>query len=158
MNKKNVWVDVKEPLEMHEDERGKIADIFYNENIQHVAIIKSKKGVLRGDHYHKNTVQHMLMTKGVMEYWHKPVDSDEPAKCEILKVGDLISTPVNEIHALKMIEDQEFIVFTEGKRGGKDYESDTFRVTPSIIPGVKKIGDKQVYEDKEENLETHDED
>ena len=144
MNKRNVWKDVKEPLELHEDERGRIADIFYDDSIEHVAIIDSKKGVLRGDHFHKETVQHMLITKGVMEYWHKPVNSKELAKCEVLKVGDIVSTPINEIHALRMREDNQFVVFTEGKRGGKDYEKDTFRVTPSIIPGVVKIGNKQI--------------
>ena len=150
MYKKNVWTDVQEPLEIHKDERGKIADIFYNENIQHVAIIQSKKDVLRGDHYHKNTIQHMLIIKGSLEYWHKPFGSKEPSKCEILKVGDIISTPAMEIHALKIIEDNEFIVFTVGKRRGKDYELDTFRVTPSIIPGVKKIGNKQIQINEEE--------
>ena len=57
---KNVWKDIKEPLEIYEDNRGAIADIFYKENIEHVAIIKSKKGVRRGDHYHKETTQHIL--------------------------------------------------------------------------------------------------
>ena len=37
------------------DKRGSISDIFYNENIQHVAIIKSKPNVLRGNHFHKKT-------------------------------------------------------------------------------------------------------
>ena len=147
MIKRNVWKDVKDPLELHEDDRGRIADIFYQENIQHVAIIDSKAGSLRGDHYHKQTTQHMLITKGSLEYWHKPVDSDEPAECEILKEGDVVTTPPNEIHALRILEDNQFVVFTEGVRGGKDYELDTFRVSPSIIPGVKKVGDKQVQEE-----------
>ena len=50
------------------------------------------------------------------------------------KVGDLIETPPNEMHALKIgSKGNEFIVFTIGKRGGKDYENDTFRFTPSLI-------------------------
>jgi quercetin dioxygenase-like cupin family protein len=134
MNKRNIWNDVKEPLELHEDARGKIVDVFYKEHIEHVAVITTKKGSKRGDHYHKHTVQSMLMVKGTMEYWHKPVDSNEPAKCEILKVGDIVTTPANEIHALRFPEDHEFIVFTEGQRGGKDYESDTYRVPVSIVP------------------------
>jgi len=132
--KSNVFKDVKEPLELHQDARGRIADIFYKENIEHVAIIDSVAGALRGDHWHKHTEQHMLMTKGVMEYWHKRVDSDEPAICGVLYEGDIVTTPPNEIHALRMITDQQFIVFTTGRRGGKDYESDTFRVQPTIIP------------------------
>lgn len=133
MKKKNVWKDVEKPLELHEDERGRIADIFYKENIEHVAIINSKKGALRGDHYHKYTVQHMLITKGALEYWYKPLNSDE-VKCEVLREGDLVTTPPNEVHALGIIEDNVFVVFSKGIRGGKDYESDTFRVSPSIIP------------------------
>ncbi len=121
-------------LEVHRDDRGTIADIFYNTKIEHVAIIQSEPNVIRGNHYHKETTQSMLMTKGSLEYWYKPVDSDEPAKMYLCKVGDLITTGPYEIHALKITEEgNEFIVFTEGKRGGMDYESDTYRVE-SIIP------------------------
>ena len=134
MKVRNIWKDVNPPLELHEDERGKIVDIFYKQNIEHVAVIISKKGVYRGDHYHKETVQHILITKGSMEYWYKPVDSDKPAKMVILKEGERVSTPVNEIHALYFLEkDNQFVVFSTGLRGGKDYEADTFRVKPSII-------------------------
>jgi len=121
-------------LESHSDERGTIVDLFYNENIHHVARVTSKPGVIRGNHYHKETTQHMLMTQGSLEYWYKPVDSTEPAKMVIALVGDLISTGPNEIHALKIGSDgNQFIVFSEGVRGGKDYESDTYRVD-NIIP------------------------
>jgi hypothetical protein len=49
-------------------------------------------------------------------------------------VGDLISTGPNEIHALKIGgEGNQFIVFSEGVRGGKDYESDTYRVENIIL-------------------------
>ncbi|MEK6927740.1 MAG: hypothetical protein AABX11_04875 [Nanoarchaeota archaeon] len=137
MKKINVWREVIPPLELHEDYRGKIADIFYNQNIQHVSIISSKKGALRGDHYHKNTTQHMLITKGALEYWYKPFDSNEPAKMILLKTGDLVSTPPNEIHALRIVEENEFVVFTQGIRGGKDYEADTYRITQTIIPKDK---------------------
>ena len=52
---------------------------------------------------------------------------------ELAKKGDLITTSPYEIHTLKITEKgNTFIVFSEGKRGGSNYESDTFRV-PSII-------------------------
>ncbi|MBX4211059.1 hypothetical protein KW783_03765 [Candidatus Parcubacteria bacterium] len=129
MKIKNIWKDVETPLELHTDARGAIADIFYNQPMDHVAIINSKPGVLRGNHYHKETTQHMLITKGSLEYWHKDVGSKEPAKMVVAREGDLVSTPPLEIHALVILKDgNQFIVFSEGKRGGKDYESDTFRV------------------------------
>ena len=134
MIKKNVWQDIETPLEFHEDPRGKIADIFYKENINHVAIINSKAGSDRGDHYHKQATQHILITKGALEYWYKPLNSDQHAKCEIIRSGDMITTPPYEVHALRIIENNEFIVFSQGVRGGRDYEKDTFRVQPSIMP------------------------
>ena len=134
MEKWNVWNDVTEPLELHEDYRGRIADIFYKRNIDHVAIIDSNPNVLRGDHYHKSTTQHMLITKGGLEYWYKLIDSDEPAECVVLREGDIVTTPPFEVHALKILpEGNQFVVFSEGSRGGKDYELDTFRVDSSII-------------------------
>jgi len=129
----NVFNKENSNLEVHQDNRGIIADIFYNTKIEHVAIIQSEPNVIRGNHYHKETTQSMLMTKGSLEYWYKPVDSDEPSQMYLCKVGDLITTEPYEIHALRITDEgNEFIVFTEGKRGGMDYESDTYRVD-SII-------------------------
>jgi len=134
MKKINLFNSTNAPLEVFSDARGIIADVFYEHNINHVAIISSNPNAIRGNHYHKETTQHMLMTKGSLEYWYKDLNSDEPAKMYLAVVGDLVSTPPYEIHALKITEEgNEFIVFSEGKRGGKDYESDTFRVE-SIIP------------------------
>jgi len=136
--KKNVWKNVEPPLEVHKDNRGEIADIFYNTKIEHVAIINSKKGVRRGDHYHKETIQHMLITEGSLVYVSQPADKREPVKHALLKKGDLITTPALEIHTLLFPEDNEFIVFTSGLRGGKDYENDTFRVEPLKLPDELK--------------------
>ena len=136
MQIKNIWKNVSAPLELHEDGRGSIVDIFYNTELNHINSIKSVKGALRGDHYHKETTQHMLMVKGSMEYWYKPVDSEESPKYVVVKKGDLVTTPPNEIHSLKILEDNtEFITFSSGLRGGQDYEKDTIRVEPSLIPG-----------------------
>ncbi|MDP4039127.1 MAG: hypothetical protein Q8P57_00925 [Candidatus Pacearchaeota archaeon] len=131
--RRNIW-NVSPPLEMHEDDRGKIADIFYNENINHVAVITSKKGISRGNHYHKQTTQHTLVTKGSLIYLSQPADKSEPVKAILLKEGDLATSPPNEVHAMLFPEDNEFIVFSSGLRGGQDYEKDTFRVSPLELP------------------------
>jgi dTDP-4-dehydrorhamnose 3,5-epimerase-like enzyme len=129
----NIYNGLNDKLEVHIDPRGIIADIFYNVNINHVAIITSEPNVIRGNHYHKETTQHMFITQGELEYWYKSVDSDEPAQMYLTSIGDVISTGPNEIHALRITgAGNQFIVFSEGKRGGSDYESDTFRVD-SII-------------------------
>mgnify|MGYP001180190060 CR=1 FL=1 len=121
--------NIKFPLEKHEDDRGRIIDIFYNENINHVAVIETKPFNIRGNHYHKKTTQHILITKGYIEYWYKEYGSSKAAEFTIAEKGDIVSTPPFEIHALKILElDNEFIVFSSGLRGGTDYEQDTYRV------------------------------
>lgn len=133
MKKINIFKNDNPDLEVFNDNRGTIADVFYNHALNHVAIITSEPNVIRGNHYHKETTQHMLITKGSLEYWYKDFGSDEPAKMYVAKVGDLVSTKPFEIHGLRICsEGNEFIVFSEGLRGGKDYESDTYRVD-SII-------------------------
>jgi len=42
-------------------------------------------------------------------------------------------------YMLLILEDNQFIAFSEGKRGGNDYESDTYRVSPSIMKKYRKI-------------------
>ena len=119
---------------MHADDRGRIVDIFYDQAVNHVAVIDSIADIVRGNHYHKLTTQHMLITRGALEYWSKPVDSDEPAKLVVLRADDFVTSPPYEVHAMKILEDNtQFVVFSQGLRGGKDYEADTYRV-PSIIP------------------------
>jgi len=127
----NLYKGGNEPLEVISDNRGRIADVFYNKKIDHVAIIQSLQGSLRGNHYHKETKQHILILSGTLEYWYKDANSTETAHMYRACEGDLITSPPYEIHALKIGTDSEFmefVVFSEGKRGGRDYELDTFRV------------------------------
>ncbi len=122
------------------DSRGDIADIFYRHPIDHVAIINSKKGTFRGDHYHRYTAQHIYMTKGSLRYYFRKIDEDNSkVKSVVVHEGEMVTTGPNEVHALEILEDNQFIAFSEGKRGGNDYESDTFRVSPSIMKKYREI-------------------
>lgn len=114
------------------DDRGTISDLFYDEKINHVADIKTFQSCIRGNHYHKKTTQHIYVYKGFLEYWYKDLNSDVLPKKVIVKENQIVTTPPYEIHALKISKINFFIVFASGQRGGKDYESDTFRVKPII--------------------------
>jgi quercetin dioxygenase-like cupin family protein len=134
MKKYNIFKNDSLDLEVHTDDRGRIADAFFGVSINHVVVIDSIKGAIRGNHYHKETVQSILITKGSMEYWYKNLDDDLPAQFVVAVEGDVITSDNNEIHAMKMLEnDTQFIAFTEGVRGGKNYELDTYRIEKSII-------------------------
>lgn len=132
MNKYNVFEESLINLQVHTDERGTIADVFFGTNINHVAIIISRAGAIRGNHYHLETIQSILITKGTLEYWYASLDNPSSPEMVVAKVGDVVTSGNSEIHTMRMLEDTEFITFTQGKRGGSDYESDTFRV-PSLL-------------------------
>lgn len=115
------------------DDRGRISDILYKTPIEHVAIIESiKGGLIRGNHYHKETTQIIFITQGSLRYWYQPLDKSEPPKSVLMREYDMVSTPPFEVHALEILEPNQFIVFSNGRRGGDDYESDTFRVEPIL--------------------------
>ena len=129
MFKWNIFKNDKPELEIHEDARGVIADIFFKSGIDHVAFIGSQADAERGHHYHKETTQHILIIEGSLEYWYRGVNETQ-AKCVKAEFGDIITTPPFEIHHLKIgAEGNKFIVFSEGMRGGANYEADTFRVS-----------------------------
>lgn len=124
----------------HSDERGSIMDILYNTKIDHVAIIETNSGsFIRGNHYHKHTTQRIYMLDGMLRYWYNNTSGFDSSntKSVLVETGFLVTTPPNEIHALEMIGASRFLVLSSGIRGGKDYESDTFRdfviLTPEMI-------------------------
>jgi len=110
----------------HSDERGIITDILYNVPVEHVTIITSAKGVVRGNHYHRDTIQWVYLMSGKIESLTQ--FKGEEVVSAVLEPGDLIMTDRMERHALKALDDSVFLVFTRGPRGGEDYESDTYRL------------------------------
>lgn len=115
----------------HNDDRGIIIDLVENQNINAITYISFYAGAVRANHYHKKTTQWNYVLRGriklVTQFEDGPI-------CElILNKGDLVVTVPMEKHALVGIEQSEMLVFTEGPRGGKEYESDTFRLEQPLI-------------------------
>ncbi len=111
------------------DERGEIIDILENEAIEYVTFISSRKGAIRGNHYHKESIQYAFVLKGSLKVITQM--SGDEVESKIARSGDLVFTPQKEKHVLIALEDSEFLVLTRGPRGGKNYETDTFRLTGS---------------------------
>ncbi len=132
MEKRNVWTDVKDPLEIHEDKRGRIADIFYKQKFPKIIIFNLKKGAIRGNHYRLRGNQYFLLLNGSLEYWYKPSNSNEIAKKIIMQEGDLINNPPNEIHALRAIEKSKFIMFSTWLRTDEERQKNNINVN-SIV-------------------------
>ena len=115
----------------HKDKRGIIIDLLEKKNINAITYITQKKGKIRGNHFHKKTIQWNYLLKGKLKLITKNKNSKE--KKIILSKGDLVETSKNESHAIQALKNSEFLVFTQGPRGGKEYENDTFRLRKPLI-------------------------
>ena len=115
----------------YQDGRGLIIDLLEKRTINAITFITQKKGKVRGNHFHKKTIQWNYLIKGKIEIVAKKKNNN--LKKIILSKGDLVETPKNERHAIRAIKDSEFLVFTQGPRGGREYEKDTFRLLKSLI-------------------------
>ena len=102
------------------DKRGVIIDLIEKTEINAVTYITQKKNSIRGNHYHKKTIQwnYLLSGKVILITQKK----NKKIMKKIMKKGDLILTEKNEKHAIKALKSSEMLVFTKGPRGGKEYE------------------------------------
>ena len=132
----NIYNNQEPGLGNFTDERGTITDIFHLIDMNSACLITNTPGAVRANHYHKQTTQFTDILSGSLDYYSKPVDSEEPANVITAGPGDFIISEPNEIHAWRTgAEGCTLIAFAQGPRGGEDYESDTIRVE-SIIPNV----------------------
>ena len=113
------------------DNRGFIIDLLEKKNINAITLITQKKGKIRGNHFHKKTIQWNYLIKGKLELLTRK--NKQKIIRTLMKEGDLVETSKNESHAIKALKNSEFLVFTQGPRGGKEYENDTFRLKNPII-------------------------
>jgi dTDP-4-dehydrorhamnose 3,5-epimerase len=117
-----------------EDVRGTIMDIIQDVPFEHATIIFTKQGGVRGNHYHKKSVQYVFIVSGKLRTVSKNVSSEKLEEV-ILEQHDLIMHEPMEAHAYEAVEDTLFLTLTKGPRGGTNYERDTFRLKkPLIVP------------------------
>ena len=110
-----------------QDDRGAITDIFTDGSKDYVTLITSNKGAIRGNHYHKQSIQYTFVVSGQLTMLSQKVGEREIMK-HVLGPNDLMIHEPNEAHTLIADEDTVFLAFADGLRGGKDYEKDTFRL------------------------------
>ena len=109
----------------HKDKRGLISDLIEKENINAVTYITFNKNKVRGNHFHKKTIQWNYIISGRVIFVSRIKGR---IKKVIGKKNDLVKIDTKEEHALKALNNSEILVFTKGPRGGKEYENDTFRL------------------------------
>lgn len=109
------------------DERGYIEDLKVGDEWS-VTYITFKKGAVRGNHYHNQTLQHDFLLSGKLIC----SSATNGAECEsIMKAGDSLTHFPGVAHAYQALEDSEMVSICKGVRVGENYENDTFRLPES---------------------------
>jgi quercetin dioxygenase-like cupin family protein len=120
------------------DHRGEIIDLLENENINAVTIVTFRSGAVRGNHLHKQTTQWNYVMEGRIKLVSQAPGQD--VEETTMEPGDFAATGPNVAHALVGLEDSKVMVFTKGPRGGKEYESDTYRLDIPLVGGTAGRG------------------
>ena len=108
-----------------EDERGAISNVL-DEPITHVAIITSKKGAIRANHYHPDQTQYEYLISGMYESYSKNLkDKNAEIEKQIIEPGSLVITPPMIAHAWHVIEDSVTLNLTTGRRDNKNFSEHT---------------------------------
>ncbi len=126
----------------NQDARGSISDVLAGQPFDAATIIESRRGAVRGNHYHKDTIQWTYLLSGrlLVAAWRegRPIEESE------VQPGELVRHDALEAHSVKALEDSVFLVLTRGPRSGEDYESDTYRLatplqvsTPAADPAAE---------------------
>ncbi len=119
------------------DDRGEIIDIFVKSPKDHCSIITSKKGAVRGNHFHKKSTQYTYIVSGIFKLYRAKVDDEgnlkEKVRVDIIEKNELIEHPPFESHTLVAETDEAIILaFACGTRGGDFYEEDTYRLKKKL--------------------------
>ncbi len=107
------------------DERGAITNIL-EEPICHVAVITSKKGTIRANHYHPEQIQHVYLLSGKYESVSKDLKvNDAEVESVVVEAGSLVTTPPMIAHAMRFLDDSVILNLTTGHRHSHEFEKHT---------------------------------
>jgi dTDP-4-dehydrorhamnose 3,5-epimerase-like enzyme len=111
----------------HEDERGKIEN-FLARPLGSYAVISSKKGTVRAEHWHKADWHFCHVVRGQILYFERPVGSDMlPAMTRVTE-GQMFFTGPNVEHSMLFVEDTVFTCMGKLTREQDSYEHDLVRL------------------------------
>lgn len=115
-------------LEIKEDERGKLMEIFKIPGGGQIFYSTTKPGFIRGNHYHKRKIEKFCVIEGKALIKLKNRENGEVQNIEVS--GDepqIIEIPVNWTHNIKNTGDTEMKLLVWVNEVFNPEDSDTFR-------------------------------
>lgn len=109
------------------DARGIIQNIL-NIPINAVALITSKAGTVRSNHWHKENDHYLYIISGSVEYYERDLEEDgKTIKPVIFKAGEMFYTPPRKVHKVIFLEDTLMLSLGTYIKTHDAHESDIVR-------------------------------
>lgn len=129
---------VIEPEFKIRDTRGDIAYFRLPESVTMVGLIPSKRGALRGNHFHPEQEQKLLIASGLCVHLSQPIDDPEAGISAFLaRTDEIVVTLPRIAHADIFLEDTLLINLVNGERDLGSYDQHT---QPHIVVEPEEIG------------------
>ena len=104
------------------DDRGEISNYYLDNKINHVGLISSIKGSVRGNHYHPKQLQSCLLISGSYLSVTKNLNyENSKIETRLIKAGDISIIEKNIAHTMVFLEDSVFINLVDGERAHENY-------------------------------------
>lgn len=109
------------------DERGKIQNLITNGGIESIALITTKKGSVRSNHYHLHNAHYLYLISGQVIYVECDLDGSNKKEL-IYSAGDMIFTQPKKIHKVVALEDGVMISMAPKSNAPEDHDFDTIKM------------------------------
>lgn len=111
------------------DARGSIRNLLLCERgFSSVAEIKSKRGTVRANHYHKTDWHYTYVASGMVLYFERAVGDKKLPEYQIFGAGEMFFTPPMREHAMVFAKDTTILTFAKNVRNHEQHEADLVRV------------------------------
>ncbi len=120
------FIDSNEVIEIGKDnfvdERGVISNYYFEDSLNMIGYVESKKETMRGNHYHPIQTQKCLLIKGSYISVTKDLSiSNSVVETRLVKEGDLSTIPPYVAHTMIFLEDSIFLNLVNGEREHHNY-------------------------------------
>ena len=104
------------------DDRGLISNYYFDDTINMLGYVESKKHTLRGNHYHPIQTQKCLLIKGKYISVTKDLKNDNSVvETRLINEGELSTIPPHVSHTMIFLEDSILLNLVNGERDHKNH-------------------------------------
>lgn len=103
--------DFSYDLPVYQDERGSLVELIKSQQLGQIFMSTSRKGVIRGNHYHHTKVEKFCVIKGEANIILRKIDSDERISYHVTDQKiEMVDIPPGYTHSIENVSDDEMIV------------------------------------------------